>query len=172
MPAPPPSVPLAWTPEFSRDWRRQAQLREPQAPRQPGPALAPLPPALQAPLPLAPQQREERASPPPARRQRGRRVVTRPLIISISEYSHRNDKRPDNCYCEWFHQGNSPVRVFSTASPDPCPARPGDGVAPLRRRINAPRPRSVEATAIRPPRARPKLQCALLPPCVIKTHDP
>jgi hypothetical protein len=32
-------------------------------------------------------------------------VVTRPLIIKISEYSHRNDKRPDNCYCEWFHQG-------------------------------------------------------------------
>jgi hypothetical protein len=27
------------------------------------------------------------------------------LIIRISEYSHRNDKRADNCYCEWFHQG-------------------------------------------------------------------
>jgi hypothetical protein len=27
------------------------------------------------------------------------------LIIKISEHSHRNDKRPDNCYCEWFHQG-------------------------------------------------------------------
>jgi hypothetical protein len=32
-------------------------------------------------------------------------VVSRPLIIKISEHSHRNDKRPDNCYCEWFHQG-------------------------------------------------------------------
>jgi hypothetical protein len=32
-------------------------------------------------------------------------VVTRPLIIKISEHSHRNDKRSDNCYCEWFHQG-------------------------------------------------------------------
>jgi hypothetical protein len=32
-------------------------------------------------------------------------VVSRPLIIKISEHNHRNDKRPDNCYCEWFHQG-------------------------------------------------------------------
>ena len=32
-------------------------------------------------------------------------VVSRPLVIKISEHYHRNDKRPDNCYCEWFHQG-------------------------------------------------------------------
>ena len=32
-------------------------------------------------------------------------VVSRPLIIEISEHSHRSHKRPDNCYCEWFHQG-------------------------------------------------------------------
>ena len=56
----------------------------------------------------------------PPRGDNGGCVVTRPLIVRISEYSHRNDNRPDNCYCEWFHQGNSPVRVFSTASPDPC----------------------------------------------------
>jgi hypothetical protein len=31
-------------------------------------------------------------------------IVTRPLIIKISEHSHRNDKRPDNCHCNWFHQ--------------------------------------------------------------------
>jgi hypothetical protein len=32
-------------------------------------------------------------------------VVTRPLVIKISEHSHRNGKRRDNCYCKWFHQG-------------------------------------------------------------------
>jgi len=32
-------------------------------------------------------------------------VVSRPLVIKISEHSYRNDKRADNCYCEWFHQG-------------------------------------------------------------------
>jgi hypothetical protein len=40
------------------------------------------------------------------------------LIIKISEHSHRNDKRPDNCYCEWFHQVFS-SSSFSTASPIP-----------------------------------------------------
>jgi hypothetical protein len=34
-----------------------------------------------------------------------RDVVPRPLIIKISDHSHRNDKRPDNRCCEWFHQG-------------------------------------------------------------------
>jgi hypothetical protein len=58
-------------------------------------------------------------------------VVTRPLIIKISDHSHRNDKRPDNCYCEWFHQGILQFEFFD-ASPDPCHARPGDGVTPLR----------------------------------------
>jgi hypothetical protein len=32
-------------------------------------------------------------------------VATRPLIIKISQHSHRNDKRSDNCECYWFHQG-------------------------------------------------------------------
>jgi len=32
-------------------------------------------------------------------------VVSRPLVIKISEHCHRNHKRPDNCYCKWFHQG-------------------------------------------------------------------
>ena len=49
-------------------------------------------------------------------------VISRPLVIKISEYCHRNDKRPDNCYCEWFHQG---ILQFA-ASPDPCHARPGE----------------------------------------------
>jgi hypothetical protein len=32
-------------------------------------------------------------------------VATRPLIIKISEQSHRNHKHPDNSDCEGFHQG-------------------------------------------------------------------
>jgi hypothetical protein len=56
-------------------------------------------------------------------------VVTRPFIIKISEHSHRNDKRSDNCYCERFHQGILQFEFFD-ASPDPCHARPGDGVTP------------------------------------------
>jgi len=32
-------------------------------------------------------------------------VVSRPLVIKISEHCHRNHKRPDNCYCKWFRQG-------------------------------------------------------------------
>jgi hypothetical protein len=39
-------------------------------------------------------------------------VVTRPLIIKISEDSHRNDKRSDNYYCERFHQGFSSSSFF------------------------------------------------------------
>jgi hypothetical protein len=39
-------------------------------------------------------------------------VVTRPLIIKISEHSHRNDKCRDNCYCERFHQGILRFEVF------------------------------------------------------------
>src|SRR6202011_2758861 len=55
-------------------------------------------------------------------------VVPRPLIIKISEHSHRNDKRPDNCYC--FIRVFSSSSFFDRFSPDPCDARPGDEVAP------------------------------------------
>jgi hypothetical protein len=74
-------------------------------------------------------------------------IVTRPLTIKISEHSHRNDKCPDNCHCNWFHQrmlqseffrpldlipamrdpvtGSRPVvngcrRHRETANPEPC----------------------------------------------------
>ena len=57
-------------------------------------------------------------------------VVTRPLIIKISEHSHRNDKCRDNCYCERFHQGILRFELFSTASPDPYHARPDGWAAP------------------------------------------
>ena len=43
-------------------------------------------------------------------------IVTRPLIIKISEPSHRNDKRRDNCNCDWFHDGILRFEIFSTAS--------------------------------------------------------
>jgi len=43
-------------------------------------------------------------------------IVTRPLIIKISEHSHRNDKRRDNCNCDWFHDGILRFEIFSTAS--------------------------------------------------------
>jgi hypothetical protein len=61
-------------------------------------------------------------------------VVSRPLIIKISEHSHRNDKRPDNCYCEWFHQGILQFEFFRPlhlipVMRDPT-GRPGDEVAP------------------------------------------
>jgi hypothetical protein len=59
-------------------------------------------------------------------------VVTRPLIIKISEDSHRNDKRSDNYYCERFHQGFSSSSFFDrfTRSLRCGGARNGDGVAP------------------------------------------
>src|SRR3984893_16397791 len=56
-------------------------------------------------------------------------VVSRPLIIKISEHSHRNDKRPDNCYCEWFHQGILQFEFFRPLHSYPCDARP-DGARP------------------------------------------
>ena len=57
-------------------------------------------------------------------------VVSRPLIIEISKHSHPNDKRSDNCYCEWFHQGILQFEFFSTASRDPYHARPDGAAAP------------------------------------------
>ncbi len=61
-------------------------------------------------------------------------VAPRPLIIKISDHSHRNDKRTNKCYCEWFHQGILQFGYFRPLHLSRrCAtrgARPGDGVAP------------------------------------------
>ncbi len=64
-------------------------------------------------------------------------VVSRPLIIKISEHSHRNDKRSDNCYCEWFHQGILQFEFFRSlhlipAMRDAAERDPVTGSRPLR----------------------------------------
>ena len=34
-------------------------------------------------------------------------VVTRPLIVEVSNHGQRNNERADNCSCERFHQAYS-----------------------------------------------------------------
>src|ERR1035437_7588877 len=77
-------------------------------------------------------------------------IVVRPLIIKISDHSHRNDKRPDNCYCEWFHLG---ILQFECFRPhhliptlrDAWGCGPVTGSRPLYQCFNTPRERSFEA---------------------------
>src|SRR3984893_12449799 len=39
-------------------------------------------------------------------------VVSRPLIIEISEHCYRNDKRPDSCCCQSFPQSSLLFEFF------------------------------------------------------------
>jgi hypothetical protein len=64
-------------------------------------------------------------------------VVSRPLIIKISDHSHRNHKRTDNCYCEWFHQAILQFEFFRPlylipAMRDAAGRDPVTGSRPLR----------------------------------------
>jgi hypothetical protein len=71
-------------------------------------------------------------------------------LRQISEHSHRNDKRPDNCHCNCFISVFSSSNFFRPLDLIPAMRDPVTGSRPLRQRINAPRPRLVGATVTVP----------------------